>query len=80
MTANVGRIDRIVRIVLGLAILSLLFLLEGNLRFFGLIGLVPLMTALVGWCPAYSLFGLSSCARRESGGSSGTGGATVRRL
>jgi hypothetical protein len=66
MTSNVGGADRIVRIVLGLAILSLLFVLEGNARWFGLIGLVPLTTALMGWCPAYTLFGFSSCPRRRA--------------
>lgn len=64
MTGNVGRTDRIVRIVLGIAILSLLVLLEGNARLFGLIGLVPLVTGFVGWCPAYAIFGLSSRPRR----------------
>ncbi len=61
MTKNVGGIDRIIRIILGLALLSVPFLLEGNLRWLGLIGLVPLITGLAGWCPAYGLFGISSC-------------------
>ncbi|MBC7137078.1 MAG: DUF2892 domain-containing protein, partial [Oceanibaculum nanhaiense] len=55
MTQNVGGIDRILRIVAGLAILSLLVLLDGNARWWGLIGLVPLGTALLRWCPAYTL-------------------------
>jgi Protein of unknown function (DUF2892) len=66
MTSNVGGADRIARIVLGLAILSLLFVLEGNARWLGLIGLVPLTTALLGWCPAYTLVGFSSCPRRRA--------------
>lgn len=60
MTLNVGSADRMIRIVAGLAILSLLFLLEGNARWFGLIGIVFLVTGLVRWCPAYSLLGLNS--------------------
>lgn len=65
MTANMGSIDRIVRVVVGLALLSLIFLLDGGARWFGLIGIVPLATAALGWCPAYLPFGISTCARRE---------------
>jgi hypothetical protein len=60
MRANVGSVDRIVRIVLGLAILSLWFVLEGPSRWWALVVVVPLATALLGWCPAYGLFGLST--------------------
>ncbi|HEY9214207.1 MAG TPA: DUF2892 domain-containing protein [Ancylobacter sp.] len=61
MTQNVGPIDRVLRVIIGFALLSLLFVLEGNLRWLGLIGLVPLLTALVGNCPLYSIVGLSTC-------------------
>ncbi|MBN9066410.1 MAG: DUF2892 domain-containing protein [Rhizobiales bacterium] len=61
MTHNVGRLDRAVRVIIGLALLSLVFVLDTNARWFGLIGLVPLLTALTGNCPAYTLFGLSTC-------------------
>ncbi|MFT0860761.1 DUF2892 domain-containing protein [Ancylobacter sp. G4_0304] len=61
MTRNVGNLDRALRVVIGLALLSLLFLLDGNLRWLGLIGLVPLLTAFLGTCPLYSLVGLSTC-------------------
>jgi hypothetical protein len=59
MTANVGNLDRLLRIVAGLALLSLVFV--GPQTYWGLIGLIPLITGLVGFCPAYRLFGLSSC-------------------
>jgi hypothetical protein len=62
MKQNVGGIDKVLRIVVGLALLSLLFLGEGSTKWLGLIGLVPLGTALMGWCPLYSLIGLSTCA------------------
>ena len=58
MDANVGSLDRAVRIVAGLVILSLFFVLEGPMRWFALIGLVPLTTGLIRWCPAYSVFGI----------------------
>lgn len=64
MTRNVGNIDRVVRVIIGVALLSLFFVLEGNLRWIGLIGLVPLLTALVGNCPLYSIVGLSTCPLR----------------
>ncbi|MGA8052417.1 MAG: DUF2892 domain-containing protein [Burkholderiales bacterium] len=61
MKANVGGIDKVLRIVVGLAVLSLLFFLEGNARWWGLVGLVPLFTGLFGVCPVYSLLGLNTC-------------------
>lgn len=61
MEKNVGGIDRVVRIVVGLALLSLVFLLDGDSRWWGLIGLVPLATAALGWCPAYLPFGIKTC-------------------
>lgn len=48
---NEGSVDRVIRIVAGLALLSLLFLLQGPAHWFGLIGLVPLLTGLVGGVP-----------------------------
>lgn len=56
MSRNVGGIDRILRIVVGLAVLSLIF--WGPKSLWGLVGLIPLGTALIGYCPAYSLFGI----------------------
>ncbi|HYX64861.1 MAG TPA: DUF2892 domain-containing protein [Burkholderiales bacterium] len=61
MKSNVGTADRMIRAIVGLVLLSLVFILEGNARWLGLIGLVPLGTALVGWCPAYLPFGINTC-------------------
>ena len=61
MVKNVGNADRVIRIVAGLALLSLVFILDGHVRWLGLIGLGPLLTALVGWCPGYVPFGISTC-------------------
>ena len=60
MTANVGGIDRAIRIIAGLAILSLFFVLDGPSRWWALAGLVLLGTGLVAWCPAYLPFGFRS--------------------
>ncbi len=65
MTTNMGSVDRIVRAIIGLALLSLIFLLDGGVRWVGLIGVVPIFTAVIGWCPAYLPFGISTCPRRE---------------
>jgi hypothetical protein len=65
--ANVGGIDRTLRIVVGLALLALLFILEGNARWWGLVGFVPLITGLAGWCPAYFPFHISTCSSTGKG-------------
>jgi len=61
MKLNVGGIDKVVRIAAGLALLSLVVLLEGSMRWIGLIGIVPLVTGLVGFCPLYSILGINTC-------------------
>jgi len=63
MKTNVGGIDKTLRIVAGLAILSLLFILPGDARWWGLIGLGPLATGLFNFCPGYVLFGLSTAKK-----------------
>jgi hypothetical protein len=59
MKKNVGTIDRAVRIVAGLALIALAA--TGTVGVWGYIGVVPLATALIGWCPAYTLFGIKTC-------------------
>lgn len=60
MTRNEGTLDRVIRIVLGLALLSMIFV--GPQTWFGLVGLVPLATGLVGFCPLYRVLGLHTRA------------------
>ena len=67
MNTNVGSIDRVVRIVAGLGMLSAVFLVEGPSRWFGLIGIVPLLTATMRFCPLYTLIGLSTCPAEKKG-------------
>ena len=64
MQTNVGGVDRIARIVIGIALLLFALFSEGSYRWFGLIGLVPLATGLLGWCPAYLPFGIKTCKTR----------------
>ena len=65
MKTNVGSIDRILRIAVGIALLALLFILPGNARWWGLIGLLPLATGLFSFCPAYTLLGLNTCPTKQ---------------
>jgi hypothetical protein len=66
MSINVGVVDKVVRIVVGVGLLSLVIVLEGNVRWLGLIGIVPLVTGLIGYCPLYSVLGLSTCLTKPS--------------
>lgn len=55
MTGNIVSLERLIRIVAGVALLGAVFFIPGNWRWAGLIGLVPLATGLIGWCPIYAL-------------------------
>lgn len=59
MTCNVGGIDRVLRAIIGLVLISLVFV--GPQTVWGWVGLIPLGTAILGWCPPYALLGLSTC-------------------
>ncbi len=61
MSKNEGTADRVIRVIIGLGLLSLLFLLHGPEHWLGLIGLVPLLTGLVGVCPMYAMLGMRTC-------------------
>jgi hypothetical protein len=65
MTTNVGGIDRVLRIVVGIAVLALFFVLEGNARYWALVGLVPLFTGLFRTCPLYSVIGVNTCPMKQ---------------
>jgi len=66
MKANVGGIDKILRIIVGLALLSLT--LVGPQTLWGLIGVVPLLTGIANFCPLYSLIGLNTCPLKDKKG------------
>jgi hypothetical protein len=59
MTANVGNMDRTLRIVVGIALIALAA--TGTIGVWGYIGVVPLLTGLMRTCPAYSIFGINTC-------------------
>ena len=66
MTQNVGNTERVIRAIVGLGLLSLILILEGNARWWGLIGLVPLLTASFGYCPPYAMLGINTCATKQA--------------
>jgi hypothetical protein len=61
MKQNVGGIDRTLRIIVGLGLISLVFI--GPQTVWGWIGVVPLATAIIGWCPPYALLGINTCKK-----------------
>ncbi|MDO9082395.1 MAG: DUF2892 domain-containing protein [Humidesulfovibrio sp.] len=63
MEVNVGGLDKILRIIVGIVLLSLVFILKdgGALWLWGLIGIVPLATGLLSRCPLYTIIGVNSC-------------------
>ena len=62
MKQNVGNPERIIRAVVGLAIIGWGFWAQ---NLWGAVGLVPLLTAALGWCPPYALFGISTCSMKS---------------
>ena len=59
MTRNEGGLDRSIRVIVGLALIALT--LTGRIGAWGWIGALPVLTGLIGWCPAYSVIGLKTC-------------------
>jgi hypothetical protein len=59
MTKNIGRTERIIRIIIGIVIISMAFI--GPESPWAFLGLIPLLTGLIGWCPPYAAFGISTC-------------------
>jgi len=62
---NIGTVERIVRVIVGIAILSLLFILDGSSRWWGLFGLVPILTGATGYCPPFHLLGFSTTKKKS---------------
>lgn len=64
MKTNIHSMERLARILIGAALISLAF--WGPANYWFLLGIVPLATGLIGWCPPYALFGISTCSVRNS--------------
>ena len=65
MNPNVGSADRAIRIIAGLLLVSLFFVLEGGTRWLGLIGVVLIGTALINFCPLYRILGMSTSGTKS---------------
>lgn len=63
MSANVGGIDRTLRILVGIALIAMVFI--GPKTMWGLIGIVPLATGFFKFCPLYPMLGISTCSNKE---------------
>lgn len=63
MKTNVGGIDRILRIVIGLVLIGLAA--TGTVGWWGWLGIVPLATGAIGWCPPYAIFGWNTCSTKS---------------
>ena len=58
---NIGSIDRILRILVGVVAVTFAMLSSHPLAIWGALGIIPLFTAVVGWCPLYAPFGIKTC-------------------
>ncbi len=65
MKLNVGKVDQWIRIIVGIAVLSLIFLLQGNARWWGLLGFIPLLTGIFRFCPLYLPFGIHTNGKQD---------------
>jgi hypothetical protein len=65
MTANEGTVDRAIRILAGVVILSLAFI--GPRTAWGYLGIIPILTGALGYCPVYALLGINTCGIRKPG-------------
>jgi hypothetical protein len=63
MTANIGGIDRVLRIIVGLALMVLAA--TATVGWWGWLGIVPLLTGVIGWCPPYAMLGFSTCRTKS---------------
>ena len=63
MKTNEGSIDRALRVLAGLVLIALAA--TGTVGMWGWIGVVPLATGLIGWCPAYTLLGIKTCPMKQ---------------
>jgi hypothetical protein len=64
MIKNVGGLDRTIRITVGLALIAAAA--TGTIGLWGWVGVVPLLTGSLGWCPPYSLLGLNTCSVKKA--------------
>lgn len=62
MKVNVGKTDRLIRLVLGILLLGL-FMLDGNIKYLGILGIIFILTSIIRFCPLYTIFGVNTHKR-----------------
>lgn len=62
-STNIGGLERTVRIIVGLALIAMVFV--GPQAIWGWVGVVPLATGLIGWCPPYAMLGINTCKKKS---------------
>lgn len=62
---NIGKLERVCRIILGLLVFSLFFVVKGSVRYLALFALLPVITGSIGACPLYAILGINSNRARE---------------
>lgn len=65
MQPNIGKLDATIRYTVGIVLLAIVFLVDGPWHWAGLLGIIPIATAAINWCPVWKLFGINT---REGGG------------
>jgi hypothetical protein len=63
LTRNIGGTDQSIRLLVGIALLSIITIFEDGWQWIGLIGFVPFLTALFRWCPLYHVLGMDTCEK-----------------
>lgn len=62
MKQNIGTVDKVIRLILGIVLMSLYFLLDGGLKYISILGIILILTAFINYCPLYTLFGINTCS------------------
>jgi len=66
MNKNIGNAERAIRAILGLALIAYAIWGTGAYTMYAWIGVVPLVTAAIGWCPPYAIFGINTCSAKKA--------------
>lgn len=65
MKENVGTVDKIIRMILGIVFLSFYFILDSGLKYISIVGIVLILTAFLKFCPLYTIFGINTCSTKK---------------
>lgn len=69
MKQNIGTVDKVIRLILGIVLMSLYFLLDGGLKYISILGIILILTAFINYCPLYTLFGINTCSTKKENSS-----------